>query len=106
MNYLARICVCYDYTVLTFQMLLKCCKSHKLFFFKFKIYFPTGTHVHLRLWKFQTEMVIEVDIFPSVFDENVSKGLCSKLGSNTLIGSDNTDFHHSQRPDAFSKSWM
>lgn len=62
--------------------------------------------MHLRLWEFQTEMVIEVDIFPSVFDENVSKGLCSKLGSNALIGSDNTAFQHTQRPDAFSKSWM
>lgn len=62
--------------------------------------------MHLRLWKFQSEMVIEVDIFPSVYDENVSKGLCSKLGSNTLIGSDNKVYHHTQRPDAFSKSWM
>lgn len=38
-------------------------------------------------------MVIEVDIFLLVFDENVFKGLCSKLGLNILIGLDNKDFY-------------
>ena len=47
-----------------------------------KVYFPTSTHVHLHLWTYQTEDVIEVNIFPSIFDEEQSRGLCNKLGSN------------------------
>lgn len=63
--------------------------------------------MNLRLWKYQTEMVIEVDIFPSVFDEGVSRGLCSKLNSaGKLIGPDGTEFPRIHRPDAFSRSWM
>lgn len=53
-------------------------------FYKFflKVYFPTSTYIHLHLWTYQTENVIEVNIFPSKFDEKQSRGLCNKLGSN------------------------
>lgn len=47
-----------------------------------KVYFPTSTYIHLHLWTYQTENVIEVNIFPSIFDEEQSGGLCNKLGSN------------------------
>lgn len=39
-------------------------------------------------------MVIEVDIFLLIFDENVFKGFCSKLGLNILIGLDNMVFFY------------
>nr|XP_022298866.1 von Willebrand factor D and EGF domain-containing protein-like isoform X2 [Crassostrea virginica] len=50
--------------------------------FNYVVYLPTSTHVHLHLWTYQTEDVIEVNIFPSIFDEEQSRGLCNKLGSN------------------------
>lgn len=77
-----------------------------MFFVYLKIYFPTGTHVHLYLWTFQTEMVIEVNIFPSSFDERNSKGLCSELGTGKLIGSDGTSHTVTRTPDLFSISWL
>nr|XP_022298863.1 von Willebrand factor D and EGF domain-containing protein-like isoform X2 [Crassostrea virginica] len=50
--------------------------------FNYVVYFPTSTYIHLHLWTYQTENVIEVNIFPSIFDEEQSGGLCNKLGSN------------------------
>lgn len=49
---------------------------------QFQIYFPTNTYIKLCLWTYQTEDVIEVNIFPSMYDQKISRGLCSKLGSD------------------------
>ncbi|XP_062621129.1 von Willebrand factor D and EGF domain-containing protein-like [Saccostrea cucullata] len=73
--------------------------------FNYMIYFPTSTYVQLRLWKYQTENVIEVNIFPSKFDEGVSKGLCSQLNSSRLYDFNHKSHLHVHRPDSFSLSW-
>ena len=69
-----------------------------------KVYFPTSTHVHLHLWTYQTEDVIEVNIFPSIFDEEQSRGLCNKLGSNQneLVDAHG---HFSRSRQQFVDSW-
>lgn len=66
---------------------------------------PTGTYVQTRLWLYNDKNVMEVEIFPSRADIGKSDGLCSRLGSGTLLKRDGTAVAHSKHPDDFSLSW-
>lgn len=68
--------------------------------------FPTGTYLTVRLWLYETVNVMEIEIFPSLYDIHVSEGLCSRLDSGgALYARDKTITPHQQRPDTFSRSW-
>ncbi|XP_055995820.1 von Willebrand factor D and EGF domain-containing protein-like [Ostrea edulis] len=72
----------------------------------YKFVFPTGTYLNVRLRLYEAVNVMEIEIFPSLYDIYESEGLCSRLGSSgVLYARDHSHTPYQNRPDVFSRSW-